>query len=39
MHNMVSPRVALQVSVPGGARWEAALDLLEAGEASVGLGE
>lgn len=36
---MASSRVAFQVSEPTGARWEAALDLLEAGEASIGLRE
>lgn len=35
---MVSPRAALNVSSSEGPRWELALDLLERGEGSVGLG-
>ena len=35
---MVSPRAALSVESPAGSRWDLALDLLERGEAAVGLG-
>lgn len=34
---MVGPRTALRVEGPDGPRWDLALDLLESGEAAVGL--
>lgn len=36
---MVSSRAAMQVDSIGGPRWAAAMDLLESGEAAVGLAE
>jgi hypothetical protein len=36
---MVGPRISLQLNELAGSRWSAALDLLEAGEGTVGLGD